>query len=93
VDKVARMSHRHRPLGPDHAGVIQALDVLHGEDKALAAPKGGMGGNDIGVLKPGDGADLAEKVVENSRLGPINDLESVSINKTAARLVAGQGTA
>jgi hypothetical protein len=26
------------------------------------------------------------------RVGPINDLESVSINNTAARLVAGQGT-
>jgi hypothetical protein len=26
-------------------------------------------------------------------LGPINDLESVSINKTAARLVAGRSTA
>jgi hypothetical protein len=28
-----------------------------------------------------------------SQVGPISDLESVSINKTAARLVAGQGTA
>jgi hypothetical protein len=26
-------------------------------------------------------------------MGPINDLESVSINKTAARLVAGRSTA
>jgi hypothetical protein len=27
------------------------------------------------------------------QVGPINDLESVSINKTAARLVAGRSTA
>ena len=33
------------------------------------------------------------KEVRDSWLGPINDLESVSINKTAARLVAGRSTA
>jgi hypothetical protein len=30
---------------------------------------------------------------ETPRVGPINDLESGSINKTAARLVAGRSTA
>jgi len=34
-----------------------------------------------------------EKPAWERRVGPINDLESVSINKTAARLVAGRSTA
>jgi hypothetical protein len=37
--------------------------------------------------------DTGHVVGLRDRVGPINDLESVSINKTAARLVAGRSTA
>jgi hypothetical protein len=43
------------------------------------------------VMQP-DGSELAQRFVCHL-MGPINDLESVSINKTAARLVAGRSTA
>jgi hypothetical protein len=57
------------------------------------------------VSRPGDcqhhgGRELAVRDMVNpgevlikAVMGPINDLESVSINKTAARLVAGRSTA
>jgi hypothetical protein len=37
--------------------------------------------------------EVAGFQVDHDKVGPISDLESVPINKTAARLVAGQGTA
>ena len=72
VDEVAGVAHRHRPPGLDHPGQVEALDVLHGEDEALAAAEGGVGGHDVGVLKPGDGADLAQEAVEHA--GPFDDV-------------------
>ena len=66
VDEIAGVADRHRPLGLDHPGQVQALDVLHGEDDALAAAEGGVGGDDVGVAELGDGADLAEEAVEHA---------------------------
>ena len=65
VDERAGVADRQRPLGLDHAGQVEALDVLHGEDKACAGAEGGIGGDDVGMLEPGDDADLAEKSVEH----------------------------
>ena len=65
VDEVAGMGDRHRPLGLDQLGQVESLDVLHGENDALAAAEGGIGVDDIGVLQSGRGADLAAEPLED----------------------------
>ena len=43
VDEVAGVGDRQRPLGLDQLGQVEALDVLHREDDALAEPDGRVG--------------------------------------------------
>ena len=66
VDEVTRVAQGHRPPRLYHPGQIQALRVLHGENEARAAAEGGVGGDDVGVLEPGDGADLTQEAVEDA---------------------------
>ena len=72
VDEVAGVGHRQRPLGLDHLGQVEPLDVLHREDDALAEPDGGVGRDDVRVAELGDGPDLAEEAVEHA--GAFHDL-------------------
>ncbi len=39
LDEEARVGDRQLAPGLDHPGQVQALDVLHGEDDALAEPE------------------------------------------------------
>ncbi len=60
------MADGQRPLGLDHLGQVEALDVLHGQDQALAEPAGGIGGDDVGMVQPGRMADLGEEAVHHA---------------------------
>ena len=66
VDEVAGVGHRQRPAGLDQLRQVEALDVLHGQDEALAEAEGRVGGDDVGVVELGRGADLAEEAVEHA---------------------------
>ena len=90
LNEVAGVADGHRSAGLDHPGQVQAVDVLHGEDQALAAAKRGVGGDDVGVAKLSDGADLAEKAIHHARAlddVPAHDLEDLVASHQA---VVGQ---
>ena len=72
MDEVAGIGDRQRPLGLDQLGQVEALDVLHGQDEALAEPEGRVGGDDVGVVELGGRADLAEEAVEDA--GPLDEV-------------------
>ena len=40
IDEVAGVADRQRSLGLDQLGQVETLDILHGEDDALAQPGG-----------------------------------------------------
>ncbi len=44
---------------------VEAFDVLHGQDEALAEPAGGIGRDNVGVMQPGRIADLGEEAVHH----------------------------
>ncbi len=66
VDVVAGVGDRQRAAGLDQPGQVEALDVLHGEDEALADPQGRIGGHDVGVVEFGRVANLAKEAVKNA---------------------------
>ncbi len=61
---VAGMGDRQRPPGLDQPGQVEALDILHRQDEALADPEGRVGGDDIRVMQPGRVADLGEEAID-----------------------------
>ncbi len=72
VDEVAGMADRERSVGLDQPRQVEAVDVLHGEDDALAEPGGVVGGDDVRVAQPGDGPDLPAEALEHA--GAFDDL-------------------
>ena len=65
---------RQCPLGFDNAGQVEAVDVFHGKDEALASAESGVRGHDVGMLQAVDNAYLAEEPFE--RIGAIDDLRA-----------------
>ncbi len=61
-----------------------------GEDQAAAGPEGEIGGDDVGMPEPGDGADLAEEAVEHA--GAVDDVAADEFEDliTAHDLIVGE---
>ena len=79
------------PRGLDQLRQVEALDVLHGEDEALAEPDGRVGGDDVGVVELGRVADLARGSGRARRGGSMRWLlTTLSTSLPAHELVLGQ---
>ena len=78
------------PLALTSAGQVEALDVFHGEDQAVAGAEGGIGGDDVGMPEAGDDADLAQEPFEG--VGCIDEIGADDLEDlvTAHDVIVGE---
>ena len=75
---LARFGHGQRPLLRDQSVEADAIDALHDQEVNVAGPLGVVDGDDVGVMQPGGGLDLAVETLDGRGVGgvpPIDDLE------------------
>ena len=66
VHVVAGMGERQGTAGLDHLRQVEALDMLHCQDEALADAAGRAGSHDVGVMQPGRVVDSGEEAIEHT---------------------------
>ena len=66
VDVLAGVGNRQRPLRLDDPGQVEAVDILHGQDQALAEAEARVGGDNVRMSQPGRIPHLADEAVEDT---------------------------